>query len=281
MAGVASAREGLVFNLNLELELPAPALFGRESLQHVVKDFGNIVHDDVLANLNTQSSSQWDGFRHIRHPAWGYYNGLAAEDHGMQFWARHGIAGRAVLADVARWRQSTGRPIRQGEADIITVADIEATLDSEGVTLESGDILLLRTGWLEWYRSLDRTRRARAAQRDARGPGLQRGRDTARAIWNLHIAAVAADNPALESIPPPTYDDDVVLSWREAPDEGAEYFLHFSLLSLLGVPIGELFDLDALAEHCASDGRYTALFTAAPLNLQGGVASSANALAIK
>jgi hypothetical protein len=57
--------------------------------------------------------------------------------------------------------------------------------------------------------------------------------------------------------------------------------LHFSLLGLLGIPIGELFDLDALAEDCAADGRYTCLLTSAPLNLSAGVASPPNALAIK
>jgi hypothetical protein len=57
--------------------------------------------------------------------------------------------------------------------------------------------------------------------------------------------------------------------------------LHFSLLGLLGIPIGELFDLDAVADDCATDGRYTCLFTSAPLNLSAGVASPPNALALK
>jgi hypothetical protein len=37
----------------------------------------------------------------------------------------------------------------------------------------------------------------------------------------------------------------------------------------------------ALAEDCAADGRYACFFTSAPLNLRGGVASPANALALK
>jgi hypothetical protein len=45
--------------------------------------------------------------------------------------------------------------------------------------------------------------------------------------------------------------------------------------------LGELFDFDALATTCAQDGRYTFLFTAAPLPLVGGIGSPANAIAIR
>jgi hypothetical protein len=58
-------------------------------------------------------------------------------------------------------------------------------------------------------------------------------------------------------------------------------FVHTALLPLLGMPIGEFFVLDALAEDCAADGRYTCMFTSAPLHLRRGVASPPNALAIK
>ena len=45
--------------------------------------------------------------------------------------------------------------------------------------------------------------------------------------------------------------------------------------------VAELWDLDALAADCASDGRHECLFVSAPLNLPRGVASPPNALAIK
>jgi hypothetical protein len=98
-------------------------------------------------------------------------------------------------------------------------------------------------------------------------------------LWDLHIAAVAADNPALEVWPPGAL--------RSTPDNTApamdspETFVHRSLLPLLGLPIGELWDLDRLAQDCAGDGVYSFLLTSAPLNLQSGVASPPNALAIK
>lgn len=285
LAGAACARTGDVFNLNLELELPSPPLFGREAPGHLIKNIGPADrpsgHDDVLTDWNTQSSSQWDGFRHIRHPAWGHYNGVADESHGIHFWARRGIVGRAVLADVARWRESVGRPLAPDQSDVITVADLNATLDAEGVELEPGDILLVRTGWLGWYRSLDAVRRVEIARLGTPSCGLQRGVEMARALWNFHIAAIAADNGGLESQPLGVADAEERARWAEDPERAAESMLHFALLGLLGIPIGELFDLDELAAHCATDGRYTALFTSAPLNLYAGVATPPNALAIK
>ena len=65
------------------------------------------------------------------------------------------------------------------------------------------------------------------------------------------------------------------------PSKLHEGFVHFSLLPMLGLPIGELWDLDGLAADCAADGRYTCLLTSAPLNLERGVGTPPNAMAIK
>ena len=60
-----------------------------------------------------------------------------------------------------------------------------------------------------------------------------------------------------------------------------EVFAHSLLLPMLGIPLGELFDLSALAADCAADGRYACLFVSAPPNVSHGVATPPNALAIK
>jgi hypothetical protein len=280
-AGLACAERGAVFPLNFEMELPDPPLFSRSAFEHKVLNFP-LGHDEEISHWNTQSSSQWDGFRHMRHPVYGHYNGVADEDHGIHSWARRGIVGRAVLADVARWRASVGRPIDPPSPAAIEVEDLMATLEAQNVTVEVGDILLVRTGWIDWYRALDTEARvALAATASTPACGLQRGVAMARALWDLHIAAVAADNPALEVMPFGFDRGDGPEEWKDDPGRAAETMLHFSLLGLLGIPIGEFFDLDALAQDCAVDGRYTCLLTSAPLNLSSGVASPPNALALK
>lgn len=270
----ALIRTGQVFALNLSMDLPGPPLFGRAGFTHEVTGAA-WTHDDVLHDWNTQSSSQWDGFRHVHSPVHGPYGGVADAEHGIHHWANR-IVGRAVLCDVARWREAVGRPIDCAATDPITPEDVLGALDAQGSTVEEGDVLLLRTGWLSWYRALDAEGKAAVAAPGAlRAPGLTRGEPTARLLWDLHISAIAADNPALEMWPIDRLAPDADPStWPDA-------FVHTAILPLLGIPIGELFDLDALADDCAATGSYDSFFASAPLNLPSGVASPPNALAIR
>lgn len=285
-------REGKVFALNWSMGLPDPPLFGRQPFRHeVTGGESSTSHDDVLHGWNTQSSSQWDGFRHIRNhaaataddvPGTGHFGGVDDHDHGIDHWASRGIAGRAVLADLDRWRASIGRPIRCDDADPVDAHEILECLDAQGTRLEEGDVLLLRFGWISWYERQDAETRRRIAGIDAlRTPGLRPGEEMARTLWNLHVAAVGCDNPAVEVWPPgaastPEHEAEV----RADRTRLHEIFTHTLLLPMLGIPLGEMWNLDALADHCAETGRYESFFVSAPLNLPRGVASPPNALAI-
>ena len=57
--------------------------------------------------------------------------------------------------------------------------------------------------------------------------------------------------------------------------------LHLLCLRDIGLTLGEMFDLDDLAEDCATDGVWEFLFTAPPLRITGGVGSPLNPLAVK
>lgn len=284
VAAAQLVRRGAVFALNWSADLPDPPMFGRLPHRHEVVDRVT-GHDDVLHDWNTQSSSQWDGFRHIKNIPNGFYDGVPDEEHGVDHWARRGIAGRAVVCDVGRWRAAQGRPLRYGESDVIEPADIMATLDAQGSRLEAGDILLMRTGWTEWYENeTDAALRTQCADRATlKAPGLPSGERTAEFLWDLHIAAIGADNPGVEVWPQGTGQDPETVADVKAnhPERYHEVFAHSLLLPMLGIPLGELFDLAALAADCAEDGRYTCLFVSAPLNVPHGVATPPNALAIK
>jgi kynurenine formamidase len=281
LAAFSGVRTGVTFSLNWDMELPDPPLFGRPRFTHTVKWLGNQTgHDDELSDWNTQSSSQWDGFRHIRHQWYGFYGGLADEDHGMQHWAQRGIVGRCVLVDMERHRAARGRPLQMDAPDPIEPDEVCAALEDQGTIVQVGDILLLRTGWTSWYRSLGPEQRASIGK--VSSPGLRPGRATVRYLWDLHLAAIAADNPALEILPfGALATEDQLRAASEDPDMQVEVSAHRVLLPLLGMPIGEMFDLGGLAEACASDGHYEGLFVSAPLNLRGGVASPANAVVIR
>ncbi len=273
VAGAAGlVQRGAVFSLNWDLELPSPGLFSRGPLRYVLKDDG-FGMDDHYDNFFPQCSSQWDALSHFSHPEHGYYGGRPSSElkrpsckNGIHNLARRGIVSRFVLADVARWREAAGRPIDQAAGEAVPITEVEATLAAQGTAIEPGDILLLRFGWTSWYESLDQAARDALAEGwGFRAAGLAPGEATVRWLWDSGIVAVAGDNPALEAFP----FDPVGLN------------LHSHLIALLGIPIGEMWDLSALAADCADDGRYTGLLTAAPLNVRGGVGSPANALALK
>lgn len=283
LRGLAAARQGAVFSLNLELDLPDPPLDGRAPFRHTVTALAPFALDEMLSDWNTQRSTQWDGFRHVRSPAYGAYAGIDEADHGLHHWARRGIATRGVVADVARWRHAQGRPISPGKRDVITRDDLLGTLQAQGSVVQPGDILLVRTGWLAWYRGLGGEERAALAAQPLVTTGLEASEATAQTLWDLHIAAVAADNFAVEAWPPLLFTRQTPPTDEEFadPTRSAELLLHLNLLPLLGMPLGELFDLDAVAADCATDGTWDCLFTSAPLTLRHGVASPPNALAIR
>lgn len=281
-AAMRCVRRGRVIPLDLELRSPAPPLFGRCALDHRVVRRAPGVYDDVVHAWNTQRSSQWDGFGHVGLDSVGHYNGLPRQAHGIDHWARRGIAGRGVVLDVARWRAAEGRPVIADRTDPIGVADLVDALDRQGVTLEVGDVLLVRTGWLAWYRSLDADARRRLAVRPLEACGLAAGEEMARFAWDHRVAAMATDAPAAEAWPPDAFSagsrgEGASRHWART----GQLSLHARLLVLLGLPLGELWDLDALAEDCARDGVYECLVTSSPIVLPNAVASPPNALAIK
>jgi kynurenine formamidase len=278
LAASKLVRTGRVINLSLPLDTPTTLYHGetRSGYKHrITVNRGG--RDDMLDNFAMQGSSQWDGLRHVRYREFGYYGGREDEDVdgkgllGIEHWARHGIIGRGVLIDAARYYQGQGKPLDPQVKTPITGSDIEAIASSQGVALREADILLLRTGWLTWFKGLTPDEQEKLRGRLNPGedgldmPGLDPAVETAAWLWDKRIAAIAADNPALEAL-------------RVDATVG---FQHRRLIPLQGMAIGELWELDPLAEDCAADGVYEFMLVSAPLNVPGAVGSPANAYAIK
>ena len=59
--------------------------------------------------------------------------------------------------------------------------------------------------------------------------------------------------------------------------------LAFHMLALrdMGMPLGEMFNMEALAADCAADGRWSFLLVAPPLPVTRGVGTPINPYAIK
>jgi kynurenine formamidase len=153
----------------------------------------------------------------------------------------NGIAGRGVLLDLAR---TEGLP-RLPDGLAIAPEQLDTCAEGQGVTIESGDILLIRTGSLSHCYT-------RASWKDylwGPAPGLSLA--CARWLYEREIALVATDTASVEVRP------------SEIP--GDDRPLRRISLEHTGVLFGENFHLDALAEICAADGDYAFLFAVPPL----------------
>ncbi len=278
-AAARLVKDGQIFPLNWELELPNPPLFGRPALRHTIRRRRQNVFDDVYDDFNTQSSSQWDGLTHFGHHEHGFYNGVTEAEitgkvgtrNGIEHWARRGIAGRGVLIDYARFAQHHGLNFSPEKQIPITAVQLQDAADWQEVTFQEGDILVVRTGWVEWYLTLSEAERVQLAQPGAlQIAGLVQNEESLRFLWDNHFAAIATDNPDFEMLPTVKLE-----SGELSP------MMHSTIIGLWGMPIGEMFTLDALAQACSEDKRYDFFLTSAPLNKLGGVASPPNALAIR
>lgn len=266
---------GTPIALNWRVDRPSPGILNRTPARHHVVRVTD-GWDDYLDGFFPQGASQWDALCHCRHPELGYYNGFgdtADSDDGrsvrdalgIHVLAERGIGARFVLADVAGHHARTGQPWSPMTSTPIGAEMIEQVLAAQGTTVRSGDVLLLRTGWIGQYESLDEPRRTALAAAPLAAAGLAREESLLEWLWNSGIAAIAADNPTLEVAP------------VDVEDTGG--FLHYRLIPLLGFLLGELFTLDGLAEHCAEINRWHGMLVSAPLNIPAGVGSPANAVA--
>ncbi|KAF2153233.1 hypothetical protein K461DRAFT_327623 [Myriangium duriaei CBS 260.36] len=268
-------RIGLDWPLDAQGDLP---FFGRQEFhKKIIHKAPRVVNDDVWT-FNTQSSTQWDGLRHFAYQKEArFYNGVTLDDihgehksnvNGIGAWAAQGIVGRGVLLDYHGWRAATKPEVKVDKfhaftTGSISIADLKSVAEWQGTELHFGDVLFVRSGYMHAHQQMTRDELLSLRQKTPTGfLGVEQSEETLQWVWE-HFSAVAGDHPSFECWP-----------------TQKEWSCHEVFLSGWGMPIGELFDLEKLAEHCAKVKRYSFFLTSEPCNVPGGVASPPNALAI-
>ncbi|CAJ2501306.1 Uu.00g041590.m01.CDS01 [Anthostomella pinea] len=298
-AACAEARDGVSISLNWPLNampFPVPGRAAPTHKQMTLKESGlseGTGWDDEL-HFNTQMSSQWDSLVHWQHQPSGLaYNGIAVTKEALDapttaansmptldHWhAAGGLVARGVLIDFKAWAEKKARTGgKTGEEAVfhpldghrITVEEVETVAKDQGVEFQHGDVLIVRTGLTEVLQAP--TPEDFAKLQDGTQSGMHGVAESAKWLWNKHFAAVAGDAIAFEALMPLKEDGTV-----GSPND---LYLHPWLLSLFGMPIGELWDLKALSTHCEKSGRYSFMLTSVPLNIPGLVGSPPNAMAV-
>jgi kynurenine formamidase len=253
--------------------------------------YADVVCDDMV-ELTLQYSTQWDSLAHVgqQFDADGdgtaemvFYNGYRAGEHiagpvdyrdggevargehvgaralGVENMAAACMQGRGVMVDLEA---------HLGRARTLVGYDaLMRILAADGVTVEEGDFVCLRTGFADLVLAMNRQPDKRlhhaCAALDGRDARLQQW------VTETGVVALISDNYAVEALPP-----------RPCDHEPCAFLpLHAHCLFKLGVYLGELWFLSELAGWLRANGRSRFLLTAPPLRLPGAVGSPATPVA--
>ena len=159
------------------------------------------------------------------------------------------LLGRGVLLDVAGWKKLALLPRKYS----ITADELQACADSQKVTVQKDDVLLVRTGYGTLWNDEAAYLQAAGVSKSGTLWAAERG-----------VVAVGADN----------------MSWdvpgERDPESGASLFAHYYLLPQKGIYIIENLNLQELATaQC-----YSFAFVGIPLKFNGATGSPLRPLAL-
>jgi kynurenine formamidase len=159
------------------------------------------------------------------------------------------LLGRGVLLDVTSWKKQSPLPNKYS----ISAEDLRSCAKAQGVEVEAGDVLCVRTGYgTLWHDEAEYLRAAGIAKSGS--------------LWAAErgVMAVGIDN----------------MSWdipeERDPETGTTLFGHYYLLPQKGIYIIENLNLEELAR----DRRYEFAFVGIPLKLVGATGSPLRPLAL-
>jgi kynurenine formamidase len=226
---------------------------------------GGLHFADDKATLFLQGSTQYDALGHVWYDGklWNGYDAQTTvgglKKASVLPIAERGVVGRGVLIDMARHRNKEFL----GKGETFDHTDLQDAAKVQGVEIRQRDILLIRTGYLSYFYSV-----SSAEFYDGfLEPGLTYSRELVQWFQDMEIPNLVTD----------TIGNEVT----QDPVSGVAMPLHCALMRNLGVALTEVCSLDDLAGACAEDGRWSFLYTAAPLKVVQATGAPVNPVVIR
>jgi kynurenine formamidase len=219
---------------------------------------------DDMVTMPLQCGTQWDGLGHVFYEnyMWNGYDCREVTTAGAQKCGiektKNKMVGRGVLLDVARYKGVESLDDGYG----ITCADLDQTAKQQGVEVKRGDYVIVRTGMMERCQKVG----SWDGYPGGDAPGF--AFETLEWIKHAELAALASDTWGCEVRP-------------NESEEGINQPWHWITIPIMGMTMGEIFNLKELADDCAADRVYDFLFVAPAIPITGAVGSPINPLAIK
>lgn len=276
VAATQLVRKGKVFAMGIDFNAKGPQNGGLGRFNPVLtmlrdgcdgyaglNDAHGIRGSDDMIVMPLQCATHWDGLGHIffEDKMWNGYDirsvsSFGASKAGIEN-TRDKFIGRGILLDIARYMKVERLP----DGFAITSDMLEECAKAQGTVVKRGDFLLFRTGQLE--EKLATGKWGDFAGGDA--PGL--AFETLDWLHKKEIAALASDTWGVEVRPNET--------------TAARQPWHWICIPIMGLTMGEMFNMGPLALDCSNDKSYEFLFVAPSLPITGAVSSPINPMAIR
>jgi kynurenine formamidase len=245
-------KTGLGYHGEGDPESPAGPRSSDGSMGTASEFLSLVFHGRPITHLDALSHVFWEGKMYGGLPSSYVTDRDGATVHDVRA-VTHGIQTRGVLLDVARAKGVDRLETDQG----VYPRDLEAAEELQGVRVEPGDVLLLRTG--DGRRRLDRTWNP-----DVEGqPGLQAA--CIPWLYERGVAAIGADGP--QELNPSGYPN-IYLP------------VHSVGIVAMGLYLIDNCQLEDLAAACERFDRWHFFFNMSPLRLNGVTGSPVNPIAL-
>jgi kynurenine formamidase len=265
VAAMALVRSGQTVSLSAPLDTQAgpdnsrPVLHFMTGVASVSPEQPRFIGDFVGVECHGDAHSHIDALNHCVYRE-RLFNGIPASTitstggpRGAITVAAAGIVSRGVLLDVPRCRGVDW--LEPG--DVISRTELEAAAQAEGVQLEEGDVLFLRTGHYGRRLALGPWS---AATRKA---GLHPHSMPLLHEWRVAAAGFDGDGDAIPHAV-----------------EGISYPIHCLGINAMGLHFMDSLNLEDVAAVCAAEQRWSFACVIAPLRLLGGTGTVVNPIAI-